>query len=117
MSMPRLPSTDVAATLTRLFGGTAAFGSRSLRNVAVLVIGRSSLRISGLRSTIFRSVTGDIRLDHLPRIDNPVEIRRTDSAELQCGLLERQVVIEREMGNLRSLVVTNHRAKCGDEHQ
>src|SRR5262249_2266364 len=71
----------------------------------------------GYRSETGRSVASDVRCDHLAGIDDAVEFCRADGAKLQRRLLERQVVIQGVMGNPGCLVVADHRAERGDQHQ
>src|SRR5580698_1940580 len=56
-------------------------------------------------------------MNHLRRIDDPVELVFRHVSQLQCGLLECQVVVEGVVSNLRRLVITNDRSKSGNQHQ
>src|SRR6266446_1715940 len=58
-----------------------------------------------------------VRPDHLRRVDDAIELFRRDVSQLQRGLPERQVVVQRVVGNLRCLVVADDRRQCGGEHQ
>jgi hypothetical protein len=58
-----------------------------------------------------------IRVDHLRRIDDAVELGFRYKAQLQCGLLEREVVVQRVVRNLRRLVIADDRRERGHQHQ
>src|SRR3979411_2533975 len=60
---------------------------------------------------------GDVRLDHLCRIDDAVELLLGNEAELQRRRLEGEIVVHRVMRDPGRLVVADHRRERGDEHQ
>src|ERR1700679_409627 len=64
-----------------------------------------------------RSFTGDIRFYHLGGVDDAIELRLRDEAKLQRGVLQREIVVHRMMGDLRCLVVADHRRKGGHQHE
>src|SRR6516164_7692160 len=114
MSMPRLSPT--VAPAAGLFAGWAVSVPRLPRTE---IAGAMRYSFSGVRVAfdVDGSVHSDVGLDHLARIDDAVELRRADRAELQGRLLECQVVIQGVMRDLGSLVVADHRAECSDQHQ
>ena len=59
----------------------------------------------------------DVRPDHLCRIDDAIEFRLGDEAELQRSGLEREVVVHRVVCDLRRLVVADDRRQRRDQHQ
>src|SRR5262249_39340254 len=59
----------------------------------------------------------DVRPNHLRRVDDTVELRLAYEPQLERRLLERQIIVQGVVGDLRGLVVPDNRRKCGDEHQ
>src|SRR6516164_10552176 len=55
--------------------------------------------------------------NHLLRIDNAIELSFCDKTYLEGSSLERQVVIIRVVGDLRRLVVADHRRKRRNQHE
>src|SRR5260370_24164245 len=55
--------------------------------------------------------------DHLPGIDDPVEPLFVDVAGLERGVLQSQALVIRLVGDRGRLVVADHRAEGGDQHQ
>ena len=56
-------------------------------------------------------------MDHLRRIDDAVELGFGHELELQGRLLQGEVVIDCVVGDLRGLVVADHRRQCRHPHQ
>jgi len=61
--------------------------------------------------------TGDIGLDHLGRIDGPVEGRLIDKAKFERGLFQALIVRRRVVRDRCRLVVADHRDERRDQHQ
>src|ERR1700733_4899477 len=59
----------------------------------------------------------NVGVDHLRRIDDAVELFLCDKPQLERGLLEREVVVQRVVRNLRGLVIANDRRERGYQHQ
>src|SRR5579871_2507272 len=55
--------------------------------------------------------------DHLGGIDDAIELVFADEAELECRLLEREVVVHGVMRDLGCLVVADDGRQRGHEHQ
>src|SRR4029077_13868009 len=75
----------------------------------------------GTESSEYGTLGGDgiryIGSYHFLRIDNAIEFSFRHEAELQCCGLEREVIVIRIVGNLRSLVIADYwRERC-DQHQ
>ena len=51
----------------------------------------------------------NVGVDHLRRIDDAVELVLCDKPQLKCGLLQREIVVQRVVRNLRCLVIANDR--------
>ena len=51
---------------------------------------------------------GYVGRNHFPRINNAIECSLFDEAQLQRGRLKREIVIHREVGDLRGLVIADH---------
>jgi hypothetical protein len=56
-----------------------------------------------------------VRLDHLRRIDDAVELVFRYRSQLKCGLLEREVVVHRVVRDLRRLVIADHGRESGHQ--
>src|SRR5690349_3632517 len=54
---------------------------------------------------------------HLGGVDDAVELGLADMAELQGRFLQSQIVLRRVMGDLRGLVVADHRRQRRHQHQ
>jgi hypothetical protein len=60
-----------------------------------------------------QSVPSRVGSYHLLRIDNPIEFLRADGAEVERGLLEREVVIQSVMRDLRIRSYSVGATSCG----
>src|SRR3569833_1423194 len=58
-----------------------------------------------------------VRVHHLGRVHDAVEFSLADVTELQGGLLQRQGVLAGVMGDLRGLVVADHRRERRLQHE
>jgi hypothetical protein len=72
------------------------------------LVGRRQARPSAAR---------DMRIDHRCGIDDAVELIGANDTELKRRLAQREVMIERVMGDLRGLVVADHGRERGDQHK
>src|SRR5262245_24388763 len=94
----------------------------TLPAVALSTIG-SSLVLSELSTEgtdtrgVWPSATVDTAADHLPGVDDLVEPLRVDIAGLERGFLQSQALVVRLVRNRGRLVVADHRAERGHQHQ
>src|SRR6266404_4977236 len=49
----------------------------------------------------------NVRVDHLRRIDDAVELAFRDKPQFQCGLFEGEVVVQRVVRDLRGFVIAD----------
>src|SRR5262245_66598032 len=112
--MPRLSPT--VAPAAGLVAGWAVSVPRVSRTEFAGAM-RYSFSGVGLAFDVDGSVHSDVGPDHFAGIDDAVELRRADGPELERGLLERHVVVKGVMRHPGSLIVADHGAKRGDQHQ
>src|SRR5258708_23495969 len=72
---------------------------------------------SGLTKSPGRRVRRHVRPNHLRRVDDPIEFRLADVAEFQRRSLQRKIIVQRIMRDLRGLIVSDHWGERGDDHQ
>src|ERR1700685_4531106 len=113
---------SLSATLTRLPSEVPGWVERSRAAASRddgIVSARSAMSPSpSAKGTIvFSAGFRHVRVNHLRRIDDPVELGFRYKSQLQCGLLEGKVVIQRVVRNLRRFVIANDGRKCGHQHE
>src|SRR5471030_2987145 len=74
-------------------------------------------RIADHDDTAHRLFFRDVGRDHLPGVDDTIELRFAHIAELERRLLQGEIVVGRVMGDLRRLVVADHRRQRRHQHQ
>src|SRR6266852_2739001 len=67
--------------------------------------------------TLASSASGDAMANHLFRIDDLIEAPFVDETGSKRSLLQRQAIVICLVRNRRCLVIADHRAQRGDQHQ
>src|SRR5713226_6635794 len=117
-TIPYIRLTPAAARVSANWSATVFAITRSspMMESGILFESPASLRrrYAGLGEVNF---FGDIRPDHLCRIDDAIEFLLGNEAELQRRCLEREIVVHRVVRDLGGFVITDHRRQCGHEHE
>jgi hypothetical protein len=68
--------------------------------------------------TIWQLASGcHVGLHHFGRVDHPIELLFGYEAELQCRLLQSEIMIHGIVRNLRGFIVADDRSKRSHQHQ